>query len=473
MMEAEQAKSMGSSWQDKPVTILGLSKSGAAAARYLAERGARCFLSETLPATPMNKSLRDEMAQLGVTVETGGHSEQCYSHSNLVVVSPGIPPSSQVIKELSVSGKDIISEVELAYRETAVPFIGITGTNGKTTTTTLISVILESAGKGAPACGNIGTPIISLVPEGADYFVAELSSFQLFFSPTLTPKIALFLNFRPDHLDWHGSVEAYKRAKFMLFEGLHSPEWLILNASDPACREAAEVTRANVLWFARNPADLPETAANTVTLNPDGNIEIRIDGRGVETLLNIRQIQLVGGHNQENVLAAAAACFLLDVTPGQIARAVETFGGVEHRLEPVGVLNGIAYYNDSKATNPDAAISALSAFAPRQVVLIAGGRDKKTDLSEFVDAVKTHAHHVVLLGEAADRFALELRAAGYTGFSTASSLDDAILQASRNASEAVPVLFSPACASFDMFRNFEERGQAFKMAVQRLFATVS
>ncbi len=463
---------MSTSWTQKPVTILGLSKSGMATARYLASRGAICFVSETVPATPANKDSRDELQALGVEIEMGGHSAKCFNHSDLVVVSPGIPPSSQILKELSLSGKTIISEVELAYRETQVPFVAVTGTNGKTTTTTLISEILQAAGKISPACGNIGTPIISLVDAPADYFVAELSSFQLTFSPTLRAQVALFMNFRPDHLDWHGSQEAYKRAKFSLFEHQQPTDWSVLNADDPVCVELGTLISSKALWFSRTPASVADYP-NAVTLQSEGTIVIRTDGGTWEPLFSIHDMKLVGRHNQENVLAAAAATWLLGIDAATIASAVAQFEGVEHRLEPVGVFNNIAYYNDSKATNPDASLSALEAFSPRRVVLIAGGRDKKTDLQEFVASVAKNAHHVVLLGEATERFAQALQTGGYTQISKAQTLDEAVQKATSVASADTPVLFSPACASFDMFQNFEARGRAFKQAVHQLLAVSS
>ncbi len=463
---------MKTSWTDKPVTILGLSRSGIASAQYLVGQGVRCFLSETLPTTPANKESVLSLQALGVEVEMGGHSSRCFEYSDLVIVSPGIPPSSQILKELALSGKTIISEVELAYREANKPFIGITGTNGKTTTTTLISAILQANGKKAPTCGNIGTPIIGLVTQPVDYFVAEFSSFQLAYSPTLKTKIALFLNFRPDHLDWHGSVEAYKRAKFALFQDQHSPEWAILNADDPICRELAPLTQAQILWFSRN-SQAVQQEDNFITLDAQGNVILQLKGKPAETILNVKDLKLVGAHNHENVLAAAGTCWLLGTPVNVIGEATTAFEGVEHRLEPVATIHGISYYNDSKATNPDAVLSALSAFDPKKVVLIAGGRDKKTDLQEFVASVKAHAHHVVLLGEAANRFALELNAGGYSEITFADSLEDAVLKATEKALPETPVLFSPACSSFDMFKNFEERGQAFKAIVQNLLAVSS
>lgn len=460
---------MTTDWTKQPVTILGLSRSGIASATYLSAPGAQCFLSETLPASPTNKESIEQLKALGVEVEMGGHSSKCFDHSDLVIVSPGIPPSAQIIKELSLSGKTIISEVELAFRETTIPFIGITGTNGKTTTTTLIATILQAAGKTAPACGNIGIPVIGLLEERPDYLVTELSSFQLAFSPTFKAKIALFMNFRPDHLDWHGSIEAYKRAKFVLFEDIHSPEWALFNADDPVSHEIAQLTNANILWFSRDRQSV-SGFKNWISISETGDVQIQADGKPLQTILNVSRLKLVGAHNQENVLAAAATGWLLGVSPAVIEAACVSFEGVEHRLEPVATLNGIGFYNDSKATNPDATLSALNAFAPRRVVLIAGGRDKKSDLSEFVASVKQNADHVVLLGEAAERFALELQAGGYTQVIHADSLEDATQKAAAVAKPETPVLFSPACSSFDMFKNFEERGQAFKTAVHNLFA---
>lgn len=463
---------MKTAWTDKPVTILGLSKSGMAAAQYLVKKGAQCFLSETLPASPTNKENRELLQSLGVELEMGGHTAKCFEHSDLVILSPGIPPSSQIVKELSLSGKTLISEVELAYRETDTPFIGVTGTNGKTTTTTLIAAILEAAGKTAPACGNIGLPIIGLVDQPNDYLVAELSSFQLVFSPTLKTKIALFMNFRPDHLDWHGSEAAYKRAKMSLFEGPHTPEWAILNADDTVCHEVAAETQARILWFSTSPQAV-QMFENTITLDSQGNVLMKVSGQALETLLNVSDLKLVGRHNQENVLAAAATTRLLGVPIDVIRDAACAFAGVEHRLEPVLTLNGIPYYNDSKATNPDAALSALAAFSPKQVVLIAGGRDKNTDLTEFVASVRENARHVVLMGEASERFAAALRTGGYEQITLAQDLEDAVRKATENAVEGVPVLFSPACASFDMFKNYEERGTAFKQVVQNLLLASS
>lgn len=464
----------GTDWTGRNLTILGLSKSGAAVARYVQKRGGKCFLSETLPATPSNELLRKELQSIGVEIEMGGHTKQCFTHSDLVVVSPGIPPSSPIMAQLRLSGIDVISEVELAYRETDVPMIGITGTNGKTTTTTLISAILTDAGYAAPTCGNIGRPVIAVLDEEPklDYLVAELSSYQLAFSPTLKAKIAVFTNFTPDHLDWHGSLEAYFRAKLVLFSGDQSPEWSVILEDGGYCSRVETYTRNKVFRFARNPETVKSfhyksylNAENAFCLS--GDFEGSVAQGYAQPLFWAKDLKLIGQHNYENVLAALSVSALLGIDPHSVKKTCLNFKGVEHRLEPVANVGDSVFYNDSKATNPEAAISALRAFPAEPVVLIAGGRDKNGPLEDFVSEIKHYAKTVVLLGEAKDRFKAALTQADYLQILEASSLDEAVRLAYEHA-EGGPVLFSPACASFDMFKNFEERGQAFKQCVHQL-----
>ena len=460
-------------WSGKPVTILGLSRSGAAVARYIQRRGGRCFLSEYSPASPANEALRTELETLGVEMETGGHSQRCFTHSDLIVVSPGIPPHSEIMEQLRLSGKEIISEVELAYRETDVPFVGITGTNGKSTTTTLISKVLGQAGFQAPACGNIGWPITSVLDQynpdfiKADYLVAELSSFQLEFSPTLKAKVAVFTNFKPDHLDWHGSVDAYERAKLKLFTGAQSPEWCVLNANDAVSRKIAAQTTSKIVWFSTDAAQVAGYE-NKLYLDADGHFVLDFAGNAPKKLFSTRDLVIIGAHNHENVMAALAVGHVLGVPDEAMTQACTRFQGLEHRLEYVETIEGSRFYNDSKATNPDASLSALRAFPGQPVVLIAGGYDKMGPLEEFVADVKAHASHVVLMGNARDRFAAALQGGGFTALTDAKDLTDAVEKALHVAENGQPVLFSPACSSFDMFRNFEERGKAFKEAVLQL-----
>lgn len=472
---------LSKTWADVPVTVLGLSRSGVAVARYLSQRGAQCFLSETLPATSNNHALRQELSAMGVEVEMGGHTAKCFSHSDLVVLSPGIPPSASIIKQLTLSQKELISEVELAFRqvllspeslETQMPWVGVTGTNGKTTTVSLISAILTEAGYRAPACGNIGTPVISLIDEKPDYMVVELSSFQLEFSPLLQPKISVMTNFKPDHLDWHGSESAYQQAKFEMFNGQLPGGWAVLNANDAVCRQWADELSMPVLWYSAYP-EVFETfrPERYLTMDGDKNIQLVQPGQAPERLFSRTVSPLVGLHNVDNILASVASGYLLGVSPSVMKEAVSHFKGVEHRLEPVVKWHHLTFYNDSKATNPDASVSALKAFDPQRLVLIAGGRDKGTDLTEWTQIIQQQAAHVVLMGEAAPRLTEALHEIGYKALSQADSLESAIEQAANiafNVTEhPMAVLFSPACSSFDHYNNFEARGHAFKAAVQQ------
>ena len=460
------------SWEKQPITVLGLSRSGAAVARYVAQRGGNVFLSETMPASPQNEALRKELEALGVTVEMGGHSKQCFTHADCVVVSPGIPPSSEVIEQLRLSNKTVISEVEFAYRQAPmVPIVGITGTNGKSTTTTLISWILNQAGKVAPACGNIGIPVTDVInTQKPDALVEELSSFQLEFSPTLKAKVAVFTNFKPDHLDWHGSLDAYQDAKLRLFSGIQSPEWSVVLADDPVSQRIAAKTQGKVLWFSRDQR-LVEGYEQKAYLDENQQFVLEANGQPPIRLFSTAELQLIGDHNYENYLASLAAAYLMGVNPEAIRAACLSFEGLEHRLERVDTISAdgksVTFYNDSKATNTDAAISALRAFKEQKVILIAGGYDKMTPLDDFVTAVQANARLVILIGAARERFAQAFEAANYHAVEYAESLEQAISKG-FHLSTGEPVLFSPACASFDMFRNFEERGKAFKASVKAL-----
>ncbi|MCE3235495.1 MAG: UDP-N-acetylmuramoylalanine--D-glutamate ligase [Vampirovibrio sp.] len=459
-------------WTGKPLTVLGLSRSGSAVARFVAKHGGKVFLSETTPASPQNETLRKELEALGVEVEMGGHSKQCFTHADLVVVSPGIPPSNEVLEQLRLSGKEVISEVEFAYRQAGdIPFVGITGTNGKSTTTTLISWILTQAGFKAPACGNIGLPITDVINEQCpDYLVAELSSFQLEFSPTLKTKASVFTNFKPDHLDWHGSIEAYQEAKLKLFSGAQSPEWSVVLADDPVSQRIASKTEGKMLWFSRD-QHLVAQYEHKAYLDDSQTFVLEVNGQAPFPLFAVDSLQLIGDHNYENVLASISIAYVLGVKPEVITKACQSFAGLEHRLEKVDAIGprNVLFYNDSKATNTDAAISALRAFKSNKVILIAGGYDKMTPLDDFVTAVQANAKSVILIGAAKERFAQAFEAGGYHSVEFAEDLDAAIGKA-YHLSHGEPVLFAPACSSFDMFKNFEERGRAFKASVQALKA---
>jgi UDP-N-acetylmuramoylalanine--D-glutamate ligase len=456
------------------LTVLGLSRTGCSTAAYMQAHGTPCFLSESLAASPLNASERERLQQLGVVVEMGGHSRQCFTHANTVVVSPGIPPSASIIKELALSGKTLISDVELAWQLTPqTPWVGITGTNGKTTTTTLLSAILTAAGHNAPACGNIGLPFFEVLAQNdtpPDVWVAELSSYQLDRTRQFKATVGMFLNLTPDHLDWHGGLEAYQKAKFGFLTGDRSPEVLVYRAEDPLAGVLCQRNQSpRRIPFALQPA-LVANATEAITLQegarPEDRTIIYRHAGDTVPLLAVNQLAILGNHNIENVMAAAAAALALGVPAPSIAKACLAFTGVPHRLEYVATVNGCPVYNDSKATNPEATLSALFSFAASQpVVLMAGGRDKLGPLDAFAAAVCHHVAHVVVYGEAAQRFEQALRAAGYTAITHTHTLQDAVDKALAVAHQQ-PVVFSPACASFDMFKNFEERGDAFKKCIK-------
>jgi UDP-N-acetylmuramoylalanine--D-glutamate ligase len=448
-------------------TILGLSKTGISAARYLQTRGANCFLSESLAASPLNQAERESLQALGVTVEMGGHSRRCFSHADTIIVSPGIPPTASIIRELTLSGKTLMSDVELAWLcQPKLPWVGITGTNGKTTTTSLISAILQANGRQAPACGNIGLPFLDVLHAGTpDAMVAELSSYQLERTHHFKATVGVFLNLTPDHLDWHGGLDAYQNAKLGFLTGKRSPQTLVFRADEPLAARLRAQTQSPVCYpFSLNPACVAnDTCAVTLI---DGNQITLKTPNALMPVVTVDRLTLIGPHNVENVMAAIAATYALGVNVDTIRQACEAFQAVPHRLEYVTTINGCAIYNDSKATNPEATMSALTSFPPdKPVVLLAGGKDKNGPLDAFTQVVKDRVSSVVLFGEAAERFEQALKPV--TQVFRATTLEDAVKQALNQAHQQ-PVVFSPACASFDMFRHFEDRGDQFKALIQSL-----
>jgi UDP-N-acetylmuramoylalanine--D-glutamate ligase len=446
-----------SDWNDRRVTVLGMARSGLAVAQVLSAKGAQVIVSDARPES----ELRELIAQLpeGVQVETGGHSSACLD-ADLIVVSPGVPQHLPILQAAQADGVEVIGEIELAYRLAHAPLVAITGTNGKTTTTTLVGEILKAAGKRAPVGGNIGVPLVSLAETDADYLVAEVSSFQLETVSSLKPHVAVWINFSDDHLNRHGSREAYWEAKKRLFAKMGPNDWAILNADDPTIAPLIGVLPTRSLPFSRN-GDLREGLVLA-----EGWLVHRSKA-GDEPILPVSDIQLRGAHNLENCLAAAAVGVALGLPKEAIARTIREFKGVEHRIEPVTTIDGVQYFNDSKGTNYDSTIKAIESFT-EPLVLIAGGRDKGGAIAPLVEAIQARVRHVVLLGEAAPYFERVLRAGGYETLTLASDLDEAIHLAHRRAEAGGVVLFSPACTSFDMFTNYEERGRVFKDLVRKM-----
>lgn len=451
---------MQNSWSGKNVTVLGLGRSGISTAQYLRKRGATVLVSERAEADGSKTGQIEELKAMGAQVETGGHSEQAISGADLIVVSPGIPPTAEVIVNARQQGKDIICDIELAAREAGakVPIIGITGTNGKSTTCALISFILEQSGLSAPACGNFGVPILGQLEKSPDYLVAEVSSYQLYYCPTFAPNIGVWLNLTPDHLAWHGGLEWYIEAKKQMFLHQLEDQYAVLNADDPIVSQF--MPPSEIFSFSVE-SDLNHCIQ--AAFISDGYLCYRYTGQ-TKLVCAIDEMKIMGKHNLENALAAIAVAVLAGVEHAVIQRAVTSFTALEHRLEYVATIDGVEFFNDSKATNPASTIKALEAFGQRKVVLIAGGRDKGTDLNELVSAAKQHVSELILLGEAKERFESAFKDAGYQNIRFVGSLDEAI-EVGASVKKG-PVILSPACASFDMFKDYEERGRVFKDLVR-------
>lgn len=446
-------------WQDKKIAILGIARSGLACAEVLGTLGAEVILSDVRSAEDLAGILGQVPA--GVQVETGGHSSACLD-ADMIIVSPGVPKNLAILQAAEADGVEVIGEIELAYRLATAPIVAITGTNGKTTTTTLVGEMLATAGKAAPVGGNIGVPLVSLALQSADYLVAEVSSFQLETVSDFKPHVAVWINFSDDHLNRHGSREAYWEAKKRLFAKQGPEDWAILNADDPALQPLMGALPARTLAFSRR----AELSAGLVV--SDGRIVHRTPEAEV-VILPVADIPLRGAHNLENCLAASAVGIALGLAPEAIARAIRQFRAVEHRIEPVLTLEGVQYYNDSKGTNYDSTIKAIESFV-EPLVLIAGGRDKGGAIDPLVSAISERVGHVVLLGEAAPYFERVLRAGGYQAITMAPDLPTALREAHAHAEPGGVVLFSPACTSFDMFANYEERGRLFKDLVREMAA---
>lgn len=441
-------------WNGRKTLILGLSKSGISAAKYLRKHGADVFITELRLEKEEDTLKIKELNALGIQVEMGQHSEEFIQNSYIAITSPGIPPYSEIFKKLKQENIPIISEVELAYRESQKPFIAITGTNGKTTTTALTAHILNEQYI-AKACGNIGNPPCDFLDEEIDYFVCEMSSYQIAMSNSFKARIACWLNFTPDHLDWHGGLDNYFDAKAKLFVAPQNPAFAIFNGADKKLLEFSKEVNdplSEVFLFAKEVED------NCCYIKNDA-IYFK-ENKKEERIIDIKDCPLVGEHNYQNIMCAIVVAKIVGLNNEKVVSAIKKFKAPEHRLEFVRKFNGINFYNDSKATNPEAAIVAIKSFNDKDVVLIAGGRDKNTDLTEFCQEIKKHIKTVILIGEASERFAQSLNKNGFDNIIFEKTLESAI----DKSIELNPqiILLSPACASFDMFKSYEERGKVFK-----------
>jgi len=430
-----------------------------ASALFLQQRGATVTVSDTKPPD----QLKEEIPLLldhGMTVETGGHGERTFRGQDLIVVSPGVPYDAPQLVQARLQGEPVIGEIELAAENLVGSIIAITGSNGKTTTTTLVGEILAAAGVKTLVGGNIGTPAISLVERATPetITVLEVSSFQLETIKTFRPKVAVILNITPDHLDRHRTFDAYVNAKARIFENQQGSDFAVLNEDDETCLKLADVVKAPLFWFSR------KKEVGQGAFVSEGRILFR-DAHGEAEIMLLSEIPLKGAHNVDNVLAAVCTAALMGCRPDQIRKAVANFKAVEHRIEYVATINGVEYFNDSKATNVDATIKAVESF-PKNIHLILGGKDKGSPYTVLRDLLRERVKRVYTIGAAAAKIEAEIQ--GSTEVVHAETLENAIKRAHAVAQPGDVVLLAPACASFDQFKSYEHRGRLFKEVVKGL-----
>ena len=450
-----------SEFAGKKVLVLGAGISGISVSQVLSDQGASVILSDVRTEEQIGKDL-SALKTAGVVLGLGRQDEALLEGVDYVVLSPGVSIYNPLVEGAKAAGKTVISEIEVAYRQCPAPVVAITGTNGKTTTTTLVGEILKAAGQEVVVGGNIGQALSHEVKEisGQGIVVAEISSFQLEAIVKFRPHVAAILNVTPDHIDRHRTLANYQATKERIFENQTEEDFIVLNYDDPIVREMAPRAASQVVYFSRK-EKLKEGA-----YVEDGKLVIKWKNQSV-SICEIAQMKIFGAHNVENALAACACAFFAGASVQDMAKVLTTFSGVEHRIEPVTTISGVAYYNDSKATNPESSIKALEAFAGN-VILIAGGHDKNTDLTEFMRLIKEKTDHLILLGEAKERFGEAAKDHGVTNIHMVQSFDEGVKLAHSLAKPPQIVLLSPACSSYDMFNNYEERGRVFKTLVRQL-----
>lgn len=440
----------------KRVVVIGAARSGVAAAELLVRRGA------TVTLTDMRSAIEDEerLRQAGVTLELGGHQPSTLAAADLIVLSPGVPPQTPVIDAARRAGVPITGELELASRWLRGRIVAITGTKGKSTTTTLAGRMLEAGGHHVLVGGNIGLAVSAQVDASRDdtIHVIEASSFQLESAETFRPWIAVLLNFSPDHLDRHESVEEYAAAKAQVFARQTVADWAVLNADDPATLQIASAAAAQRLLFS-----LRGELTEGVVLSSDAIV--RRTAEGDQSLVPLSSVKLLGRHLLADVLAATAVASLAGVDAAAMTRAVEGFTGLEHALEPVTEIGGVRFVNDSKATNIEAARRAIESFGPGLVVLL-GGKFKGGEFRDLLTPLQERQATVIAIGEARSLIREALGAA--LPVHDADDMPAAVQKAFASAAPGGTVVLAPACASFDMFRDYAERGRVFKQEARKL-----
>jgi len=445
---------------EKKVLIVGLGKSGLSAARWLAAQGALVTVSERKEVHTLDAALRQETLELGIELETGPHREETFKASEMIVVSPGVPIDIEPFGAAKEMGIPVIGELELASRLIDAPMVAITGTNGKSTATVLLSDMIKKAGLKVFVGGNIGTPLMDYADsdQKADYAVVEVSSFQLDTMETFSPMISLLLNISPDHLDRYPDYETYVHSKLGIFRNQGSGQYAIINDDDKVLSQCSPGGGVSVLRYGR------EMGKGRQAFITGSTLKVSLT-EGKEHTFHLDTFKLPGKHNQENLMAVVLAGVVLDIKPQIIQEAMDQFQGLPDRLEHVGTIGEVDFYNDSKATNVDAAAKSITSF-DRPVVLIAGGRHKGADYSPLVKAAVGKVTKAVILGEAKSLLADAFDS--LIPFSLAKDMRDAVSQSFLSSNPKDVVLLAPACSSFDMFSDFAHRGRVFREEVKRL-----
>ena len=443
--------------KDKNILVMGLARTGVAVARFLAKAGARVTATDMRDERALSAVVA-ELNDLQIIWKLGRHEDSDFMLADLIVVSPGVPMDHPMLLLAKQAGKEIVSEIELAARFIKAPMAAITGTNGKTTTTTLLGEIFKANGFKTYVGGNIGDTLIELVESGetVEAVVAEISSFQLEWISSFRPKVAALLNLSEDHLDRYATYQAYIDAKLRIFENQTTDDYAVVNCDDQLVRENCSKLKAGLFPFSRK----QELDEGIFCLGS----EIVYRHKGQEERFPIANFRLKGVHNLENIMAAIGAALLMGCNPAKTLAAVEGFGALHHRMEFVREFNGVSYYEDSKATNVGSVEKALESF--ENITLIAGGKDKGGSYAPLAGLVKERVRHLVLIGEAAGRMQQEL--GSLTDTQQAETLEKAVQLAAELTEPGGTVLMSPACSSFDMFRDYEERAERFIAAVKAL-----
>ncbi len=440
------------------VLVVGLARTGVATAKFLKAKGAIVSTTELKPKEEMGEVVQ-ELSGLDLSTEWGGHQTKTFLHQDLIVVSPGVDLKIEPIQRAMGKGIPILSEIELAYRFIDLPIIAVTGTNGKTTTTLLIGEMLKEDGKKVAVGGNVGDPLILFADgqDGWEVLVAEISSFQLEAIETFKPWLSVLLNITEDHLDRYPHYEDYIKAKAKIFLNQTSSDFALLNQDDPEVMKLVKGVRAKKFFFSlkSRPKEGAFSNGKTIYLNLDE----------IEEEYSLTQVSLKGIHNVENMMAAIVASRLYGCSKKAIETVLQQFKGLEHRLEFVREIGGILFYNDSKGTNVGSVVKSLQSFS-NPIHLIAGGKDKKTDLTPLREFIRTRVKELILIGEAKERMNREL--GGLTSTLMVETLEEAVQIAYQHAKPGEIILLSPACSSFDMFKDYKERGRVFKEIVNRL-----